>query len=232
MDKPVIKGYNGLREDNAISGQPEQPDRSIENIIAQVQGVLSSRVVCKDREIVEIHVLADSSRSPKQVVRDIESAILVKLGLPIDHKCISIAQLDRKEKQIARSLPRFKLVEIGCVAGRQEIDVFTTIALGNDRFKGTASGPNTSRNRLHLVARATLDAVINGQCISKNLNADAVHQINLSGQEIIVVFVSHHLGDREEILLGTALDKGDPLEATAKATLDAMNRRLAVIDHK
>lgn len=216
------------REDATISGQLEQPATSVENVIARIQGVISSRVVYQDQEIVEIHVLADTSRSPKQIVRDIESAALVKLGLQIDHKCISIVQFCQKEKQLLTG-PRLKLIEIGCIVSRQVIDVFTTIATNNDRFKGTASGPNTTRSRLSLVARATLDAVIKGCNISTHLNCDGVHQLNLSGQEIIVVFISHYFESREEILIGAALSQNDALEATAKAILDAINRRLPII---
>src|SRR5881296_2922362 len=43
-------------------------------------------------EISEIHVLAQTDIPPKQVVRNIESALMAQLGVRIDHRKISVAQ--------------------------------------------------------------------------------------------------------------------------------------------
>ena len=41
----------------------------------------------------EIHVLASLARSPKQVVRDVQSAIFAAYGIEVDHRIVSVAQL-------------------------------------------------------------------------------------------------------------------------------------------
>ncbi len=89
--------------------EQNQNMKEIESIINQVQGVISGRLICQDDDIVEIHVLADSSRAPKQVVRDIESAVLVKKGLELDHKIISVAQLGKDVASPAGSDGRLQL---------------------------------------------------------------------------------------------------------------------------
>ena len=76
------------------------PEKDIEQLVNQVQGVISSRVVQQGEEVVEIHVLTDTSRAPKQLVRDIESAILVKLGQQIDYKPVSYTHLDVYKRQV------------------------------------------------------------------------------------------------------------------------------------
>jgi len=43
-------------------------------------------------EVSEIHVLTTSDQQAKQVVRNIESALMAQLGLKIDHRKISVAQ--------------------------------------------------------------------------------------------------------------------------------------------
>src|SRR5207245_11356576 len=64
-----------------------------ENLIASLTGVLSARVVVTPLgEVSEIHVLTMSDVQPKQVVRNIESALMAQLGLKIDHRKISVAQ--------------------------------------------------------------------------------------------------------------------------------------------
>ena len=44
--------------------------------ISKLAGVMSSNVVFEDGEITEIHVLADTSRTPKQIVRDVQSLFM------------------------------------------------------------------------------------------------------------------------------------------------------------
>ena len=56
-------------------------------------GILSARVVVTPQgEVTEVHVLTLSDVQPKQVVRNIESALMAQLGLKIDHRKISVAQ--------------------------------------------------------------------------------------------------------------------------------------------
>src|SRR5688572_28638644 len=67
--------------------------RRAENLLTSLEGILSARVVTTPLgEVSEIHVLASSGLSPKQLVRNIESALLAHLGLRVDHRKISIAQ--------------------------------------------------------------------------------------------------------------------------------------------
>src|SRR2546429_9537463 len=75
----------------------EAPDpwgvKRAENLIAGLTGILSARVVVTPLgEVSEIHVLTSSDTQPKQVVRNIESALMAQLGVKIDHRKISVAQ--------------------------------------------------------------------------------------------------------------------------------------------
>src|SRR5690349_17115894 len=80
------------------SGAPDSiPDpwgvRRAENLLTSLEGILSARVVTTPLgEVSEVHVLAQAGLAPKQLVRNIESALLAQLGLKIDHRKISIAQ--------------------------------------------------------------------------------------------------------------------------------------------
>src|SRR5438034_10104417 len=75
----------------------ETPDpwgvKRAENLIAGLTGVLSARVVVTPLgDVSEIHVLTLSDMQPKQVVRNVESALMAQLGIKIDHRKISVAQ--------------------------------------------------------------------------------------------------------------------------------------------
>src|SRR6187549_1304483 len=67
--------------------------RRAENLLTSLEGILSARVVTTPLgEVSEVHILAQAGLAPKQLVRNIESALLAQLGLKVDHRRISIAQ--------------------------------------------------------------------------------------------------------------------------------------------
>lgn len=84
----------------------------IESVIRSLTTVQSARVVLgKTGDIEEIHVLTDASRAPKQLVRDVESALMAEFGLELDHKKVSIAQTTTgKQPKFAES--RLKLSDV------------------------------------------------------------------------------------------------------------------------
>ena len=67
--------------------------RRAENLLTSLEGILSARVVTTPLgEVSEVHILAQAGLQPKQLVRNIECALLAQLGLKVDHRKISIAQ--------------------------------------------------------------------------------------------------------------------------------------------
>ncbi len=203
--------------------------QEIESIIDQIQGVVSGRLICKNDEVVEIHVLADSTRSPKQIVRDIESAILVKLGIEMDHKKISVAQLSQTEPIAADPGIRFQFKSFNYKAENGNAEVMVTISNNDKSFTAKVTGPNTRQNRLRLTAIATLSAIEQCMNIEGMLIVGDVQKVVLYGQAAIAAVVCLRSSYQEEILLGTALNRGDDLESTVRASLDAVNRRITVL---
>src|SRR5207247_877152 len=101
--KPAETGEAGEEREalpltsQGVTGPGGGPDpwgvKRAENLIASLTGVLSARVVVTPLgEVSEIHVLTMSDMQPKQVVRNIESALMAQLGMKIDHRKISVAQ--------------------------------------------------------------------------------------------------------------------------------------------
>ncbi len=203
--------------------------KECENLAKQVKGVVSARVVGGNTgDISEIHVLADATRSPKQVVRDIESALLAQLGMEVDHKKISVAQLQGEEELL---LPGYRprLEEIELVIKGIESEARATVNFGKESFTGVASGPNMMKNRLLLIAVAVLVAVENFLGGTIRLMVEDVQKVPFAGKEIILAGVLLLTPAGEETLLGSALVVGDDRESAAKAVLDALNRRLVLL---
>jgi hypothetical protein len=68
------------------------PIRRAEELLTTLPGVLSAKIVASPNGAVdEIHVLTTSEYTPKQTVRNIESALIAHLGMRVDHRKISVA---------------------------------------------------------------------------------------------------------------------------------------------
>ena len=173
--------------------------------------------------------MANSARSPKQVVRDIESAVLVQKGLQLDHKKISVAQLESGNPIPVENGIRFLFRSITLKSESGRAEVIITIDAGNESYTAGVSGPNTRQNRLRMVASATIEAVEKSLGVKHILSVGDAQKMHLCGQNAIAVGVCLRSESQEELLLGTAINKGDDLEATVRASLDAINRRMNVL---
>jgi hypothetical protein len=141
--------------------------RRAENLLTTLEGVLSARVVTTPLgEVSEVHILAQAGLQPKQLVRNIESALLAHLGLKVDHRKISIAQtaevkpIETLEKSAVRerAMQRGVLFEDLSVRGGQRplrIVVSVTLSVGSQREVGEEEAADTPRGRVEGAARAT-----------------------------------------------------------------------------
>ena len=202
----------------------------IEAVIRSLTNVNSARVVMSDEGYIrEIHVLTDSSRSPKQLVRDVESALQAQFSLELDHKKVSIAQTQNgKQPRFADSRLKFSDVQISL--NGMQAQAVVRLKINGAMFEGQASGHSSSHSQLRLISTATLKAVEGwgGDGIALVLE-DINPSVSLSGQTLVVVFVNMITPKGEDLLSGSAVMKQDLWKAVVNATLDAVNRRLGTI---
>jgi hypothetical protein len=84
------------------------PIKRAEELLATLPGVIAARIIASDNGAVdEIHVLTTSEVTPKQTVRNIESALIAHLGMRVDHRKISVAttlesQSTKEQREAAR----------------------------------------------------------------------------------------------------------------------------------
>jgi hypothetical protein len=68
------------------------PIKRAEELLATLPGVIAARIIAGETGSVdEIHVLTTAEVTPKQTVRNIESALIAHLGMRVDHRKISVA---------------------------------------------------------------------------------------------------------------------------------------------
>jgi hypothetical protein len=194
----------------------------------------ASIVVTPQGEISEIHVLAQPDVPPKQVVRNIESALMAQLGVRVDHRKISVAQTADvrpiealQEEAIASRAKRrvviFKDLSVRPSEKLQRVVVRVKLAYGDRESEHEQEGTDTYRNRVETAARATalcLDDLLSDNSIA--LEGAAV--IDAFDRRFVLVAV-HGLGGREAMLLtGTCEIRESPERGAVLAVLDATNR--------
>jgi len=62
-----------------------------ERILARLRDVQAASITTDGDQIREVHIVAVSTRAPKQIVRDVETALKAFLKRGIDHRMISVA---------------------------------------------------------------------------------------------------------------------------------------------
>lgn len=207
----------------------------VERVIKRLRSVLSVRVNSRNgsSDIDEIHVTVDEAHNPKQVSRDIESALMSELGVRIDHRKISIAQIRGTEPTVAAV--RLQFTSISFSVDRQNTQAKVTLAQGDELFCGLASARSHRCDQLQLVATATLHAVEEYLYTSSgksdggpSLELESISRVDAgAGEEGVVVVIRASRSRGDEMLHGLAPLRQDLWRAAACATLDAVNRRLA-----
>ena len=209
--------------------------RRAENLLTSLEGILSARVVTTPLgEVSEVHVLAQSGLAPKQLVRNIESALLAQLGLKIDHRKISIAQtadvkpIEAMERESVREkvLQRAVLFENLTVSpGRRQHRILISVTLSYRDHTETAEeeSSDTPRNRVEGAAKAAV-TVLDRLLKDSSLALEGAKIVEGFDREFAFVAVQG-LGGRETLLLsGTAEIKESAERAAVFAVLDATNR--------
>jgi hypothetical protein len=204
----------------------------IEGTLSRLRGVVSARVVTDEHgEIAEIHVLADNARHPKQMSRDIESALFSEFSIRVDHRKISIAQT-RGREQATQQEARLKFLGIDYSIDRTSARARVSVGRGDETYIGVSSAIAGDVDQEELVARATVEAV------QEFLRATAVRtsevgmelrdfsRAEISGRPFFAVTIRVHDERGELDVIGSAIVRDDPWKAAACATLDAINRRL------
>ena len=200
----------------------------IEQALGQVADIRAARVVSsEDGVIQEIHVLASPTKSPKQLVRDIESTIMAQFGIPIDHRTVSIAQLGRDaEPRDPREKGRARVTSVSAEMTGVRASARVSLQLDGDSYSGVAEGPASTTGRQRLIAQATLSAVSEYVHGDFGFALEDVTLVTLGRERVAVSCVILVTQQGEQPLAGSAFARQGENESIVRATLDAINRRL------
>jgi len=231
------------------------PIGDVEQALVSLHDVRSARVVADDRGgILEIHVVAGTARSAKQVARDVGSLMVAKLGFPVDHRKISVALVDDDEpvhsgpkeegpqaenpqapapaRHLETSERRVEFVGVSVAQSQNMAEARVELALGDGETVASVAGADAPASILRSVSEAVIKAIQQLLDDAGLLAVNAIEQVTIGGTPIVVTAVIHVADRQEKQLIGACAVNGDPVLAAALATLDAVNRYLRRLRRK
>jgi hypothetical protein len=231
------------------------PIERAEELLQTLPGVLNVRIVSGPTgEVSEVHVLTTTEVSPKQTVRNVESALLAHLGMRVSHKKISVATSEGPAAEAFRAA-RMSTPSLGTPAGGvaaipdegpatqqsarrrlyfEDVEVRrsrtagmmcrVTLRRGEEIFVGEAEGVESDRLRTETAARAAIAAVARAGIEGRSLAFEGARLIGAFDREFVFVALTTRIGRETTLLTGTAQVKEGIETATVLAVLDSTNR--------
>jgi hypothetical protein len=234
----------GHSSHSAIAGSV-LPIKRAEDLLLTLPGVLSAKIMAADDGAVsEIHLLTSAEVTPKQTVRNVESALIEHLGMKVDHRKISVAtSVDPVTNESARqqsaeaaqavvkaaTLPSRMLYFEDVEVRRSRVKGVTcrvTLRKGDQSFSGEAEGAETERSRAELAARAALLAIVQAETEAQFVAVEGCRMFEAFDAEHVFVGISARDGRDRVLLTGSCQVKDSPETASVLAVLDATNRWL------
>jgi hypothetical protein len=226
------------------------PIKRAEELILTLPGVVSAKIIESESGAVEqIHVLTTAELTPKQVVRNIESALMAHLAMRVDHRKISVAITSeaKPKPQAAQPTPRSNFImgadmtpaggvkrytarklyfeDVEVRGSRSKgVSCRVTLRKGEESYIGEAHGIEGDRSRLDLAARATVFAIGSAEGREGQLAVEGVKVMEAFEREYVFVGVTVRNGRESQLLVGNCEIKGSAETASALAVLAATNR--------
>lgn len=226
------------------------PIKRAEDLILTLPGVVSAKILAGDNGTIEqIHVLTTQELTPKQVVRNIESALVAHLSMRIDHRKISVAitseprprrvretsgegpaiggseGTEAREERVAVTRRRLYFEDVEVRGSRSKgVSCRVTLRKGDASWTGEAQGIEGDRSRLDLAARATVLAIAAAEEKEGQLAVEGVKVVEAFDRRYVFVAVTVRSGREAKMLAGTCEITESAETASVLAVLNATNR--------
>ena len=206
--------------------------QSCNTLLAKIPGVFSANV-CVDSlgELSDIHILATTRRNTKQISKDIQAAVAAAFQKEIDHRIISIAQIEGDRyggvcysEEFSPVRLRYSGMNVYMHEGKRTYEV--RLCRDEQEFVGTSECANSPRQKQRAVAQATIMALEGAIGLNRQLNLLMVHTVEMEGISVVFTVIECPASLDGRLLIGAAhLNRNDDeAECVVRATLDALNR--------
>lgn len=209
--------------------QSGQLNGSMTEVLNRMDGVIASKIIEQNGLIETIHIIIDKQKSPKQISRDVQTVFAAYFDLELDHRKISVAALDGFDH---KNTPHKRIEFEGLSTTRTAngaLKLSVQLSLEGQMATGTHEAFTGRRGRYKVATDATLEAL--RQLFDQNMGfiSEETTSTEVAGEELILAAITCIKGDKEKLLVGSAVVEHSDYEAAVKATLDAINRRLSFL---
>lgn len=196
--------------------------------IAKLPGVINANVVFLGGDIEEIHILADTTRSPKQVVRDVQSLLMAQFQKEVDHRVISIAQIESELSPKVQQAIRFVIESVTVSKRREQTEVEVALSMNGKLFYGKQTSLKDNYDVWRGLVQSTLNAIVLAEETTNKYTVLDIRFTEIAGERMALVCVSLSSSNNATCRFsGTSFSQGDVSLAVVKATLSALNRKIS-----
>lgn len=204
----------------------------LEEDLQKVPGVRDARVVGVDTP-AEIHIVATGVRAPKQVVRDVQSLASAGYGLPIDHRIVSVVQLDEAASETPKvTAPSDKRPALDSVVFASKADGgWVRVRLkwtDGEMTEGLGRFGSDREGRAEGAASALIQALaprLGLAAVKVKLDEVALQRTKTS--DVVVVQCTLAQNGSSFGVVGSSLVIDDVATAAVHAALQGLNRKLS-----
>lgn len=191
----------------------------------------------------EIHLLVSPGPNVKLLAQDVRELLEERLGVPIDHRVISIAQLaedivDEDDAGLASVTDapagerRIRFIDVISEVREQRVRVRTRLQTGDNILEAESVEIDLGAGRMRAAALATLRAAADAISDNVRLELESVSAVRAFDREYVLVCVlaaGGTFGRKLIQLAGAQPIEDDSVTASALATLKAINRVLGKV---
>ncbi len=178
----------------------------------------------------------DRRQDAKQVVRNVESALLAQLGIKLFHRKISVAQtaevlpLEATEDRAVAERARkrgvvFRRVEVTPTEIPHRVTVTVVMERDGQELSARENAGDTDKIRLVAAARATV-SILDGSVTDGTIDLTGAQLVDAFDTRLAFVGIHVLQGREARLHVGTCEVQGSVEQAGALAVLDATNRWL------
>ncbi len=207
----------------------EKNVEELEKVLTSLDGIEKAKVIVDEDtgEMKEIHVLSSVDKSSKQIVRDIETAILTIVGERIDRRIISVAQMSGKYLKSGEKNgdgDKFKIDSVGFSEDGIEIEVNVGITKGSAMKEISKRGGKSFKNVLKLSAESAIEAIEGLMTSEIRLTLDEIREVSTGEKRFFlgVMTVLKVGGMSKELVFAGAIGF-NPVKNVAEAVIDKVN---------
>lgn len=205
--------------------------KEAERLLGCVRGVISAKIaVSPGGGIEEVSLVARADRPQNDVVRDASGVFRARLGIDLDPDAVRLA-LVYDDERAESSSGRLQLERITTRNQGEVLRVAVQVSGGGRSFFGWGEGRQGQNVGLRLVAGAALQAV-GGHLGNVDVFAlEKVVPVDFGERRAVAVSLAFRDFGGEEFFDGLSTVRVIEAEAAARATLDAVNRRVRFVEY-